>query len=344
MALVLVLGVGAAIPAASAPVEALGGAAQRAAPVGVGAGVGVLGAASSPFTVGGRVLTPVALTATSPSRADSALTGASATGSERIADLMREIRRVQARLEVASTQAQIRAEERDDAATELAGARSVASAAKSDLRTVRTQVPSAIAANRSARKARRAAISERRSARAASTQADAQLATTQAHLDSLTQAAQRAEARVRRKARRVEKAATGTADWQKAFTSWQMAAVEDRSAHARRVLAEDQAVEAFVAQQAAEATRTRAESAAVQAKRARWRAKAAKDAAILREAELTEERAASRIEVKARRAAHKSAESALDEAQALATRLTTRLAALRAQVAEYENHLAGGSR
>ena len=65
MALVLVLGVGAAIPAASAPVEALGGAAQRAAPVGVGAGVGVLGAASSPFTVGGRALTPVALTATS---------------------------------------------------------------------------------------------------------------------------------------------------------------------------------------------------------------------------------------------------------------------------------------
>ena len=82
----------------------------------------------------------------------------------------------------------------------------------------------------------------------------------------------------------------------------------------------------------------------VQAKRARWRAKAAKDAAVVREAELAEERAASTVEVRARRAAHTSAESALDEAQALATRLTTRLAALRAQVAEYENHLAGGSR
>lgn len=340
MALALVLGVGVAIPAASAPVEALGGSAQGAAPV----RVGVPGTVGSSFTIRSGALTPFALIAASPSRADSALTRASTTGSERIDDLMREVRRVQARLEVATAQAQILAEERADAATELADARSVASAAKSDLRTVRTLVPSAIAANRSARKARRAAIAERRSARAASAQADAQLGTTQAHLDSLTQIAQRTEARMRRKARRVERAATGTADWQKAFTSWQMAAVEDRSAHARRVLAEDQAVEDFVAQQAAEATRTRAESAVVQAKRARWRAKAAKDAAVLREAELTEKRAASRIEVKARRAAHKSADSALDEAQALATRLTTRLAALRAQVAEYENHLAGGSR
>ncbi len=340
MALAVVLGVGAAIPAASAPVEARGGTAQGAALV----RVGVLGAARSSFTIGGGVLTPFALTATSPSRADSALTGASTTGSERIADLMREIRRVQARLEVASTRAQILAEERDDAATELADARSAASAARSDLRTVRKLVPSAIAANRSARKARRAAIAERRSARAASAQADARLATTQAHLDSLIQIVERAEARVRRKARRVEKAASGTAGWQKAFTSWQMAAVEDRSAHARRVLVEDRSVEDFVAQQAAEATRTRAESAVVQAKRARWRAKSAKDAAVLREAELTEERAASKVEVKARRAAHTSAESALDEAQALATRLTTQLAALRAQVAEYEDHLAGGSR
>ncbi len=340
MALALVLGVGAGVPAASAPVEALAGTAQAAAP----ARVGVLGAASRSFTLGGRALTPFALTAASPSRADSALTRASTTGSERIADLMREIRRVQARLEVASTQAQILAEERDDAATELADARSAASAARSDLRTVRALVPSAIAANRSARKARRAAIAERRSARRASAQADARLATTQAHLDSLTQIAQRAEARVRRKARRVEKAATGTADWQKAFTSWQMAAVEDRSAHARRTLVEDQAVEDFVAQQAAEATRTRAESAVVQAKRARLQAKAAKDAAVVRAAELAEERAASKVEVRARRAAHTSAESALSEAQALATRLTTRLAALRAQVAEYEDHLAGGSR
>ena len=211
VALALVLGVGAAIPAASAPVEALGGTARAAAP----AHVGVWGTASSSFTVGGRALTPFAPLAASPSRADSALTRAGTTGSERIADLMREIRRVQARLEVASTQAQILAEERDDAATELADARSVASAAKSDLRTARKLVPSAIAANRSARKARRAAIAERRSARAASAQADARLATTQAHLDSLTQIAQRTEARVRRMARRVEKAATGTADWQK---------------------------------------------------------------------------------------------------------------------------------
>ena len=265
-------------------------------------------------------------------------------GSERIGALLNETRRVQARLEVTNAQLEVRTARRDQASAELTAARAAYSRAKSDLRAARAQVTSAKSANRAARKAKKAALSERRSARARSAAADAELALVQARLDTLMKAADRSATRVRRKAAKAERATPGTADWQKAFTTWQIAAVQDRAAHARMALVEDQAVEDFVAQQAAEATLTQAEFAAAEAKKARLRAKSAKDLAVAREVTLTQDRAAARSEVAAIRRTLAAAEAAVQEGQALARQLTRQLAALGKQVAEYEDSLAGGPR
>ena len=265
------------------------------------------------------------------------------SGSDRIGALLREMRRVQARLEVTNAQVTVLTARRDEASAGLAAARAALARARTDLRAARAEVTSAKAANRSARKARKVALSERRSARTSSAAADAQLASIQTRLDALEQVADRSATRVRRKATRVERATPGTPDWQKAFVTWQIAAVQDRAAHARMVLVEDQAVDDFVAQQAAEASLTQAEFAAAEAKKARLRAKSAKDLAVDREATLTEARAATKVEAAAGRRALAVADTALEEAQALARKLTRQLADLGEQVAEYEDNLAGGA-
>ncbi len=265
-------------------------------------------------------------------------------GSERISALLRETRRVEARLEVTNAQVKVRTARLEEASAELTAARAALSRARTDLRAARAQVKTTTLANRSARKAKRAAMSELRSARSRSAAADGGLAAIQARLDALVTAANRSATRVRRKAAKVQRATVGTPDWQKAFTTWQIAAVQDRAAHARMALVEDRSVDDFVAQQTAEAALTQAEFAAAGANKLRLRARAAKDLAVDREATLTAERAAARSGVAAARSGAAAAETAVQEAQALARRLNRQLVALGKQVADYEDSLAGGAR
>ena len=267
---------------------------------------------------------------------------AAGEGSDQIATLMREIRRVQAQLDVTQAQLAVLVAVRDEASAQLDNSRAALSRTRSELRAARAALEEAIAENRAARKARKAAFAQRRSARRASSAAEQAWAGSRERLDELTRAADRASARERRRAARVERAEPGSRTWQAAVTKWQLAAVADRAAHARMALFEEQAVDDFVAQQSTEAALTRAEFAASGARRAWLGTRSTKDAARTQEADLVAARAAGRSEVVVDRAALADAEDAVAEKQGVARSLSRRLATLGAQVSAIEDNLAGG--
>jgi hypothetical protein len=80
-------------------------------------------------------------------------------------------------------------------------------------------------------------------------------------LGDLIAAAEAAVAERDRAVARVEAAKTGSKAHDSAFRAWQMAAVAERAAHARRIIAEDLGFESFTALQVAEAALAQAEIA-----------------------------------------------------------------------------------
>jgi hypothetical protein len=80
-------------------------------------------------------------------------------------------------------------------------------------------------------------------------------------LGDLIAAADAAVAERDRAVARVDAAKTGSGAHESAFTAWQMAAVAERAAHARRIIAEDLGFEPFTALQLAVAALAQAEIA-----------------------------------------------------------------------------------
>lgn len=274
-----------------------------------------------------------------------ALTRASApmAGSDRIAALQRDIRRAQAQLDATAARVSTLTARRDLLAADLKAAGDRAARAKADLAAARKEVTATGPALASARPAHDAAGATQKSARAQYDAAQSAMTRTQARLDELTAAADKAAGGVERAAAAAEKAGSGSGNWQQVFTTWQMAAVVDRAAHARMLLVEDRAADSFVSLQEAEAALTKADFTEAEAAKALAQAETARASASARVVTLTQERDAATAAVVGLTKDAATVSAALDRASALSGKLTTRLAGLRKKVADLEGNLAGGT-
>jgi hypothetical protein len=264
-------------------------------------------------------------------------------GSDRIAALQRDIRRVQAQIDAAAAQVSTLTARRDTLAADVKAAGERAAAAKAGLSAARREARTAAATLASARPAHDAAGTEQKSSRERYEAAQAAMTQTQSRLDELTAAADRAAAAVQRAAAAARRASADSAAGKKDFTSWQMAAVADRAAHARMLLVEDRAADAFVSLQEAEAALTTADFSEAESAKALTQAEAAQAAATAQVAALTAERAAADAAVSSGTKDLATVTAALERATALSARLTARLAGLKKKVADLEGSLATGS-
>jgi endonuclease YncB( thermonuclease family) len=263
-------------------------------------------------------------------------------GSDRIAALQRDIRRVQAQLDATAARVSTLTARRDLLAAELKAAGDRAARARADLAAARKEVTATGPALASARPAHDAAGARQKSARAQYDAAQSAMTRAQARLDELTAAADKAAGEVRRAAAAAQKAGSGSASGQQIFTTWQMEAVVDRAAHARMLLVEDSAADSFVSLQEAEAALTKADFSEAEAAKALEQAQAARASASARVTTLTQERDAARAAVAGLTKDSATVSAALDRASALSGKLTTRLAGLRKKVADLEGNLASG--
>ena len=268
--------------------------------------------------------------------------GAPMAGSDRIAALQRDIRRVEAQIAATSARVSTLTAQRDLLAADLKAAGERAAKAKSDLAVARKEVRAAAPALANARPAHDAAGATQKSARAQYDTAQASMSRIQARLDELTTAADKAATEVERAAASAQKAGSGAAAGIKDFTTWQMAAVADRAAHARMLLVEDRAADSFVSLQEAEAALTRADFAEAEAAKALAAAETARASASARVAAFTEERAAADAAVAGLTKDQTTVATALARASALSTKLADRLASLKKKVADLEGNLASG--
>ena len=264
-------------------------------------------------------------------------------GSDQISALIRQIRAVQAQIRTAEVRVGALTEQADQIASELVDATARRGSLTKDLKAARADesaaaraADAAASAHSAARKARKAATRELKSAQEA-------LAEAQDASETAATAADRAADAVAGAEKKVRATKAGTKKRRTAFTSWQMAAISDRAAHARQVLADDRATDEFVGVQAAEAALAMADSARDQARTERNRARAAAESAADRVGLLTERRAEARSTVKAL----KAEESVVAE-QLLAIRksrkaLNTRLADLEARAVAAQERLDGGT-
>jgi len=264
-------------------------------------------------------------------------------GSDRIAALQRDIRRFQAQLDATAARVSTLTARRDLLAAELKTAGDRAAQAKADLAAARKEVTATGPALASARPVHDAAGATQKSARAKYDAAQSAMTRTQARLDELTAAADKAAGEVKRAAAAAQKAGSGSASWQQSFTTWQMAAVADRAAHARMLLVEDRAADSYVSLQEAEAALTKADFSEAEAAKALAQAQAARASASARVATLTQERDAARAAVVGLTKDSATASAALARASELSGKLTTRLAGLRKKVADLEGSLASGT-
>jgi endonuclease YncB( thermonuclease family) len=272
------------------------------------------------------------------------LTPASApmAGSDRIAALQRDIRRVQAQIAATSAQVSTLTARRDLLAADLKAAGERGARATADLAAARKEVRDAAPALASARPAHDAAGATQKSARAQYDAAQGAMTRTQARLDELTAAADKAAAEAERAAAAADKAGEGSAAGTKDFIAWQMAAVADRAAHARMMLVEDRAADSFVSLQEAEAALTKADFAESEAAKVLAAAETARATAAARVAALTEERAAADAAVASLNKDATTVTAALARASALSEKLTTRLGSLKKKEADLEGNLASG--
>jgi endonuclease YncB( thermonuclease family)/predicted nucleic acid-binding Zn-ribbon protein len=262
------------------------------------------------------------------------------SGSDRIAALQRDIRRAQAQLEATAARVATLTARRDTLTADLGTAKERAARAKADLAAARKETRAAAAALASTRPEHAAARAGQKSTRAHFEAAQDVMTRTQARLDEVSAAADKAAAEVERTAAAAKRSGADSGAGTKGFTTWQMAAVADRAAHARMVLVEDRAADAFVDLQEAEAALTKADFSEAEAAKALAEAEAAAGAASARVAALTAERATADAAVSSRTKDLATVSAALARASALSDKLTTRLAGLRRKVADLEGSLA----
>jgi endonuclease YncB( thermonuclease family) len=264
------------------------------------------------------------------------------SGSDRIAALQRDIRRVQAQIDAATARVSTLTARRDTLTTDLGTAKERAARARAELVAARKEARAAAATLASARPAHDASGAAQKSARAQYEAAQEAMTRTQSRLDELTAASDKAAAEVERTAAAARGAGADSGSTTSGFTAWQMAAVADRAAHARLVLVEDLAADAFVGLQEAEAALTTADFSESEAAKALAGAEAASGAASARVAALSAEREAADSAVSNGTKDLATVSAALARATALSDTLTTRLAGLKKKVADLEGRLATG--
>lgn len=262
-------------------------------------------------------------------------------GSDRISALIRQIRETQARIASAEVRLDTLDLEREQIATELAEAKQRRASLKERVATGRSDLAAAERDERAAKSTYRKAKRAKKSATRELATAQRSLEEAQLSLDSAAEAADRAAASVRRAEKRVTKARRGTKVRRSAFRSWQMAAIEDRAAHARQDLAGDLATDQYVGLQAAEAAMTTATYDKQVAAAARRAAIAGTALAQEQLDDLVERRARARATVKALRAEDADVAEERGEVTASVKKLEARLATIQKRVAEVERSLAG---
>jgi endonuclease YncB( thermonuclease family) len=265
------------------------------------------------------------------------------SGSDRIAALQRDIRRVQAQIDAAPARVSTLTARRDTLTTDLGTAKERAARARAELVAARKEARAAAATLASARPAHDASGAAQKSARAQYEAAQEAMTRTQSRLDELTAASDKAAAEVERTAAAAKGAGADSGSTTSGFTAWQMAAVADRAAHARLVLVEDLAADAFVGLQEAEAALTTADFSESEAAKALAGAEAASGAASARVAALSAEREAADSAVSSGTKDLATVSAALARATALSDTLTARLAGLKKKVADLEGRLATGT-
>ena len=269
-------------------------------------------------------------------------------GSEQIAALQRDIRRLLAQVEATQARVVTLTPPRDRTAAAYARAKALKARVSADLTQAGKDAKSSAKRITSAKKARKSAKVAATKARARYTKAAATMSAIQVRVDraaaasaSVAKSLAKAEKGVKKA---LKKSSGGSEAQRKALTAWRMLAVADRAAHARAALLEDPAADAFVAMKTADAavTHTSFSYSEAIAELTSRRAQAA--SATARVKALTAQRSAAKTQVKATKKSAKAAREALDGAVAERTSLNKRITVLQAQVTRLEETLAGGLR
>lgn len=249
-------------------------------------------------------------------------------------ELDRQIRSAQMQLRATQIQVAELSARRDQITTELAETRAEIAQATTDLKQAKseeagaeTTASSAAESVADARTARSDALEVATAAREAMTEATD-------HLGDLAKKAAAAATAVERAADRVESARAGSAAHRIAFTSWQMAAVADRAAHARHAIAEDLGAGLFTELHTAEAALADAEIALGDARGVQDEAERVARDAPQRIADLRAVRLTALAEVHALDLEAASVESAEHGAIQAVSRLTARITELTSRAAQ----------
>ena len=193
--------------------------------------------------------------------------------------------------------------------------------------------------------AARTALAELTQARTAAQEefdaAQRALSEAQDSLESVSAAADRADDALTREMDRLQGAKAGSKAHRAAIRTWTMAAINERAAHARQVLADDRAADEFVGLQAAEAVLAEVDYSHQEATAASTRAERAAEKATARVADLKAERAAAKAELSALEPEAKKLRSAVKAAEKRLATLTTQLEQLRQRAATAGQELAG---
>lgn len=262
------------------------------------------------------------------------------SGSDRITEIVRQIRMVEAQARTTQTQVTTLTQRRARVLQELEAARTLEKALGADVKAARAAAAAAI----ESRDAARTALAELTRARTAAQEeyeaAQRALSEAQERLESVSAAADRADDALTRATNRLEDAKSGSKAHGAAVSTWTMAAIDERAAHARQVLADDRAADQFVGLQAAEAVLAEVDYSYQEATSARTRADRAAEQATARVAELKAERAAVKAQVAALEPEAKQLRSAVKAAEKRLATLTTQLEGLRQSAATAGQQLA----
>jgi chromosome segregation ATPase len=264
-----------------------------------------------------------------------------AGGSDRIAELVRRIRVIQAQMLTAQARIDTLTLQRDQIGRELDDALARRSRAVKDVTAARKAAASADRAAEAASTSYRRAKRARTSAKAELAAAERSLAAAQARYEDVAEAADVAADAVARAEAKVRRAKAGSKARRKAFTAWQMAAVDDRAAHARQFLADDRATDEYVGVQAAQAALTTAEFSKQLAAAERSRARADAEGAAGSLATAKERRSRARAVVRQLEAEASTVAADLKAAKKGAKKLTARLAEVQESAVDAQATLAG---
>lgn len=261
-------------------------------------------------------------------------------GSDRVAEVTRQIRVTQAQIQATETQVNVLTRRRDQMAADLEVARSLDAELTALVKQAKSEARSTAKELARAEAGLAEAGAARKSAKAQFEAAEAALATAQERLEEVSARADAAQDAVRAAEHRVGK--SGAKSRRSAFTDWQMAAVADLAAHARQMIADDRAADEFVGLQAAEAVLTEAEFAQDEAESAQARATRAASKAASRLAEARTDRSATRATLTRLEPGLAQVRAALKSSTKLLGTLTERLARLQQSATVPGQPVAGG--